>query len=327
MHDIAFGKGSAQAYFHKLVALLGYTLDKKKRQLLGQEVIFLGVRESYGEVSSDGPIIVSPKPDRISRLLDDVQEVLERGSVTESVAISLAGRLQANSECFQGRAVLGQMHIIRSCSGKLSKYQYEAFRFQFAVIQIASFRKIYPIPTQRRRLTCYTDASAETIENVHVVTVSFIVLDSSRGLRKGGFCVLPQELLNSFSARETFIAQGEAVAPLFLVKKHSNDLNETDVLLNVDNMGVVCGLISGSSSVCDFACSVNSFHLAMMAKSASLWVEHVPSVSNVADGGSRVGAACKVAKALKIHLKEMPMITWPEDVRTASAEDWLAHIL
>ena len=41
---------------------------------------------------------------------------------------------------------------------------------------------------------------------------------------------------------------------------------QKQVPLNVDNLGVVCGLVRGSSSTADFGAILTAFHLAMAAR-------------------------------------------------------------
>ena len=98
------------------------------------------------------------------------------------------------------------------------------------------------------------------------------------------------------------------------------------VLLNVDNMGVVCGLVSGSSSTVDFGAILTAVHLAMAARGCALWTEHVDSGANVADGGTRAGADCPPARALAIDLPTVEVPPWPRCVRSATANDWLAWL-
>ena len=98
------------------------------------------------------------------------------------------------------------------------------------------------------------------------------------------------------------------------------------VLLNVGNMGVVCGLVSGSSSTEDFGAILTAVHLAMAARGAPLWTEHVDSGANVADGGTRTGASCPMAKALGISLPTVEVPPWPKCVRSATADEWLAWL-
>ena len=61
------------------------------------------------------------------------------------------------------------------------------------------------------------------------------------------------------------------------------------VELWVDNSGAVGGLIKGYSGVPDCARIINLFHFVLARLGiASLWIDYVPTESNVADGPSRL---------------------------------------
>ena len=95
------------------------------------------------------------------------------------------------------------------------------------------------------------------------------------------------------------------------------------MLLNVDNMGVVCGLVSGSSRAVDLGAVLSATHLGFASLGCALWTEHVDSGANVADGGTRTGEGCPLARALGIGLPTVGVPAWPADVRSATAEQWL----
>ena len=112
--------------------------------------------------------------------------------------------------------------------------------------------------------------------------------------------------------------------PLVMLYACPDHFQQQRVLLNVDNMGVVCGLVSGSSSTEDFGAILTAFHLAMAARGSALWIEHVDSGANVADGGTRMGAGCPVARALGVDLPTVEVPPWPKSVRSATADEWFA---
>ena len=61
------------------------------------------------------------------------------------------------------------------------------------------------------------------------------------------------------------------------------------VELWVDNSGAVGGLVKGYSGVPDCARIINMFHFAVARLGVtSLWIDYVPTESNVADGPSRL---------------------------------------
>ena len=89
-------------------------------------------------------------------------------------------------------------------------------------------------------------------------------------------------------------------------------------------MGVLSGLIKGSSKLADFGAILTSFHLKLASLRSSAWFEHVESKANLSDGGSRVGIDCPEARAAGIPLtfRDFPD-EWPRNVLTAPPEVWL----
>ena len=65
----------------------------------------------------------------------------------------------------------------------------------------------------------------------------FLVLPRDGRPGAGGIVTLPQEVLESFDARATYIAMGEALAPLVMLYACPDHFQQQRVLLNVDNMG------------------------------------------------------------------------------------------
>ena len=56
---------------------------------------------------------------------------------------------------------------------------------------------------------------------------------------------------------------------------------------------------------------------------ATAWHEYVDTKANIADGGSRVGKTCPLAKKVGISLANYILPQWPEKVMKASAQEWL----
>ena len=67
-----------------------------------------------------------------------------------------------------------------------------------------------------------------------------------------------------------------------------------------------------------------ALNLRLAALRSTCWWEWVESESNCSDGGSRVGLACPVAKALGIVLTEKQFPDLPDNFMRLQPNEWLA---
>ena len=130
-------------------------------------------------------------------------------------------------------------------------------------------------------------------------------------------------MLASFKEKTTYIAQGEALAPLLALWYEQALLSNCHVLFFIDNMGCLSALTSGSSSVADFSPILHAFWMLAAKMRVRPWFEHVDTHANPSDGGSRVGTLCPLAGALGIRLTNVKFPPWPRDVCAASPDSWM----
>ena len=197
-----------------------------------------------------------------------------------------------------------------------------------ALLDLQPYRAISLTTGRLRQRVVYTDAACETkppYVNPHV-QVSWLILDSASNVAEGGFTIVPPSVLHSFQERHTYIAQGEAFGPMLAVHFNTDLLANAHILFFVDNLGVLSALISGRARIADLGTVIHAFHLSLAHLHSTVWFEHVESPANPADGGSRVGAACPVARQLGVSLSRWSFPKWPRDVLTAHPATWLAFL-
>ena len=95
------------------------------------------------------------------------------------------------------------------------------------------------------------------------------------------------------------------------------------MLCFIDNMAVLSGLTVGTGRVADLGTILHATALHLVNLNCQAWWEHVDSAANPADGGSRVGVCCEIAKLLGTELREYEFPAWPSDVINAKPEVWL----
>ena len=95
------------------------------------------------------------------------------------------------------------------------------------------------------------------------------------------------ELNSSFLMVLSYMGQLELVAPLWALELWSQQLQERSVLLFVDNDSAATNLVKGYSPQPDSSNLVGSFWLTATQLKLHIYIDHVESKSNIADGPSR----------------------------------------
>ncbi len=110
-------------------------------------------------------------------------------------------------------------------------------QFHLELRRFNPLRTVDVVLNTRRRVTLYTDASAED----GVVSLCYVLLlDSGQGV--GGTAIVPPEVLQSFMDEQTFIAHGEALAPWLALWHEGQHLRGASVVVFIDNLGVLAAL-------------------------------------------------------------------------------------
>ena len=233
------------------------------------------------------------------------------------------------SNCWAGRIGRGQLHAFQDHidrgDGRIDAFMETNLRFHLALLRSAPCREIDLQLAPRTRVTIYTDASAapDKVTGALLVKICHIVFCSALGVRHGGVATLPAAIIDSFGARATYIAIGEAFAILFAIVREEALLSDASVMFFMDNLCVLAALCKGSSMVEDFGCLVHVILLRLARLKAKAWFEYVDTKANLADGGSRVGVDCPDAARLCIPLSNTILPDWPASVVHASAQDWM----
>ena len=150
--------------------------------------------------------------------------------------------------------------------------------------------------------------------------ICFILLSESRC--SAGAAEFSPALLDSMQHKQTYIAHGEAFAPLFALFHEGDFLKGKSVMWFIDNLGVLSCFCKGSSVVADVGCIVHAVLLHQAALKVQAWYEHVDSKANIADGGTRFST--EITDALGISLKQLSLPPWPANTLTAPPSEWIS---
>ena len=323
----SYAKDSGAYYFDKLVRLLGWLFDPDKDKAPSLTPTFLGGLEDY---TVRGRVQLRPVQARLAKTVAKLEQVVQ-GHLSKQDALSLHGKLAHFSAFCVGRTGRGQLQVFSDFAADPSRSPMpllsRAAEFYIALFRLCPWRDVSLLPNTLPRLHVYTDASCEPQPPLALpkVQLCYLIFNWASGERLGGVCRVPDRVLKSFTDRDTYIAQGEALAPLLALLQHPEAVAHANCLWFLDNLGVLSGLIVGRSVIADFGSLLHAFHLCSAKLSLTNWFEHVDSHANPSDGGSREGVTCPIAKELGFTLQEVPFpALWPDDVLAVRPLDWPA---
>ena len=122
----------------------------------------------------------------------------------------------------------------------------------------------------------------------------------------GEVCFVPPKFLHRCQTRESYIAVAELLAASAPLIRHLSLVVGAFVTSHLDSMTAIFSLVKGNSKAWDLASLSMVYHALLTSARVNAWFEWVPTASNPADGGSRVGVSCSVARALDIPLNVVP---------------------
>jgi hypothetical protein len=93
------------------------------------------------------------------------------------------------------------------------------------------------------------------------------------------------------------------------------------VVLLVDNIGVIYNLVGGLTRFTDTGSIVHAWHLWLNDARPLCWFEHIPSWTNLADGGSRVDISSTDAKAAGVPMRNVQLPNLPSTFPRVSITD------
>jgi hypothetical protein len=278
---------SGFAAFSLLNELLGFTCKAAKDLPPSEAGELLGVWVRLGAA----PFWFEVLPLRRSRLLAQLQEILDADALHGGAARKLAGKLQfACLALFGrvGRAPLGAVYARAArCDGvRLSPGLRQALVCLGELLRRAPPRLLAPGLVVRGRVVLYTDASTE--RGGFVSGVLFFDVAGSWEARFFGLKV-PTAVRRLLNVRRQQIALLETIAVVVAFVLFRPWLVGVDVLLLVDNKNAVAWLRNGFArkDATDANFLVAAFWQKVLDLSSSVHVEWVPSKLNIADGPSR----------------------------------------
>ena len=322
---VAAGKQSEDRSFQELLAWTGYKLDAEKHQVPDSTCIFLGTLEVFRP--QDDTLSLRPKPGRLEEILSDVRRVLDTGVIQASTARSLRGRLLHLAGVFACR--LGRSHLFALGEVEFEGDQpvterlRECLLFTLELIGLEPWRDVSLSASALRHVVVISDASYEAgPSGAPVSRICFIVATPDGSVRRGAVFDVPLAFISRLRTRKNQIAIMEALGPILALMYESELLSHCLISFWLDNMSALSGFVSGSSRAADLGSLISGTHLCLAMRGLRVWWDYVPSASNIADGGSRVGITDPFAARCGIVLSQLRFPTELADIVYADPSAW-----
>ena len=311
--DTVAAAGSGQEGVALVHSLCGFRLDPGKQQPMAVQRLFLGVLLDFSQMRENGLMSIDLKPGAREQLAAEANALLELGVCSPAQAAKLRGKFSWSSSAVFGR-------IGRGGQGALVDRQYKesdcgitpvlerSLKFLAALTQWVPARTIPLLSLPRRPAIVYTDASWQPELGAAPGLGGVLFMPGAQ--TKGFATTVPQEVIQAFLPRETQISPLEALAVLQMTLLFQQDLANRDVIWWVDNTSVCSGLIKGASTASDLAQLTLVINLLWASMGCRVYVDYVPSDSNVADGLSRDGMQDSWTQAQQWGLQQAHCVPW-----------------
>ena len=284
--------GSDDTELQRVPGILDIPLASAKDRPMLPVAPFLGVVSDLTAISR-GIGILSPKPDRVAKLLREIPQILEKGSLPPSHAKKLAGKvffLLSTAFGRVGRPALASLfrHAAGPEDGGDEPFSWEvraALEFLLALLPYLPPKRIIFGRRRRRPVLVWTDA-AYSRSSDPPGRLGAVVFDPEADRWRHASMDISQEWLTRFAEKRQYIGQLECLAAV-AVYFSLPELRGRDVIHFIDNTGALSALAKGYTGDIDSARLVHAFHMFNAAAQANVWFNFVPSGANISDLPSR----------------------------------------
>ena len=263
-----------------------YAKDSSKDLPFAEEFDVLGVRINTSRLHL-GVFTLANKPSRVDKVIDLISDIKKLGSIDKKKAQVIHGLLNFMAGFVMGHSVRLACRVFASAisSGSRWNRQQVCRACDFTLDCISNLRsRCVDGRGEKRPVLVFTDAAFEG----GVATYGVVIIDpvSSRREVFGG--AIPQHLTDFWLQwGSQVIAQAEAFAMLVARIACKPILHSRRVVFFVDNESCRYSCIKSLSDSQSLMRIIQLFHQSSEIDHAIMWIERVPSDSNIADLPSR----------------------------------------
>ena len=265
-----------------------FARDEDKGREFESSFNLLGARLDLSKLHL-GDLTVSNKPERISFLVSRLEAVADKGSITRSEAMSIHGVLNYATGFFVGHGLrMSAWAFAKLSTNPVSlRPQDLSLLCRYTCKRLKSLKPcVWSRPSMSASVIVFTDGAFEDGR----ATWGAVVLDPLTGAAFVYHGVVPKSLLNSWlegSDHKQCVSQVESYATLLVRYAFVETLRSRCAIFFIDNEAARFSLIKGSSPSPSMLRLTAAFHALGEDSPCAIWLERVPSPSNIADLPSR----------------------------------------
>ncbi len=292
--DWQSSKGSGQAAFENLNALLGTPFAQEKRQTMSSAGLFLGLDHDVSAALSSGVVKFWARERLENKMMDLITTARQTGRLMPGTAAKLYGIANFFEQGIYGRVGCGGLAAIKERQYERGTSLTPAISASFevleAVVKSKPSRVFEVLPMTPPRFCVASDAA---LEAPFQGTGGFVIVWlSPGGQRREAFVAnLPPQIYALWSPGEKKIAQLELIMVLYGLIARPDMFRGRRGVWFIDNTAALMSLIRGRSDSPDLEHMSRMIHVALYALNCWIFWEWIPSKSNWADAISRMGAA------------------------------------
>lgn len=279
----------AKMTFELLLKSLGwkFSQDEAKSQPFSETCDVLGVRFEVGTLTSQAHAVCN-KPSRIEKLLSFLADLKKRGCIEKREAQVVCGILNFATNFVLGHSLKIAMRAFALAGTRpatVTPGELRQLCDWTATILVGLRPRVFQKQVNIQPALIFSDAAFED----GVATWGIVLVDHFSGKHAVFGGVIPACLVEFWMsfAIEQVITQAEAFAALLARRAFQDRILGRRVILFLDNDAARLALIKASSASLSLLQLAQLFHSSSNSDGALVWVDRVPSASNIADWPSR----------------------------------------
>ena len=313
--DWKSSKGSGQATFSQLNALLGTPFAQEKRQPMSAQGLFLGLDHDLSQALSSGVVTFWARERLESKMMDIIRTARDTKKLMPGTAAKLYGIANFFEQGLYGRVGCGGLAAIKDRQHERGIHLTDSLLASFdileAVVQTRPQRLFEVMPSNPPRFCIASDAA---LEAPFQGTGGFVMiwLAPTHQIREAFVADIPASIYALWTPGDKKIAQLELIMVLYGLLARPEAFRSRRGIWFIDNTAALMALIRGRSDSTDLEHMSRMIHIALYALNCWIFWEWIPSKSNWADAISRVGAADPwlARNQFRVFSCSFPTILW-----------------
>ena len=292
--ELSKNAAGADTSIRAMFALLGWelSLSPSKNKPYNAKFDMLGVCMDLSGLPED-KLVVSNKPDRITAISAQLDEVIRSNKCSSVLAGEIRGKCQFASNQIYGRVAMGPLRSVARhqyhCKSGVISEEVRSALVELHLILTASLPRTLSFKGEQRPVVIYTDGACEG-EDRDEVSMGAVAVDTVSGDAFMFGVSVDRKLVLDWKrdGRVQTIGQAELLPVLMARLTFKSLICHRRTFYYIDNDSARMSLIKGGSPSASSNRLILSFSRLELESQSWSWFARVPSASNPADGPSRL---------------------------------------